>query len=94
MTTSRRMLSLALSLLALGVNTGPVAHPGQVIVPKRPRPEPARSASRSERLRAAAGKPHQGARECARRRGSWDWLDYRVADRVRRGLPGVPAGEG
>lgn len=38
--------------------------------------------------------PHQGARECARRRGSWDWLDYRVADRVRRGLPPTPAGEG
>lgn len=30
---------------------------------------------------------HQGARECARRRGGQDWLDFRAADRVRRGLP-------
>lgn len=31
--------------------------------------------------------PHQGPRECARRRGGDDWLNHKAADRIRRGLP-------
>ncbi len=31
--------------------------------------------------------PHNGARECARRRGNPDWRQFRADDRVRRGLP-------
>ena len=31
--------------------------------------------------------PHQGKRECARRRGGKDWADWLAADRVARGLP-------
>lgn len=32
-------------------------------------------------------QPHQGKRECARRRGGSSWIAYRNADRQRRGLP-------
>lgn len=32
-------------------------------------------------------KPHQGAREMARRRGGQDWNEAKAADRIRRGLP-------
>lgn len=32
-------------------------------------------------------RPHQGKRECARRRGGSAWIAYRNADRQRRGLP-------
>lgn len=32
-------------------------------------------------------RPHQSARECARRRGGQNWRDYKAVDRVRRGLP-------
>lgn len=32
-------------------------------------------------------RPHQGARECARRRGGDDWAQFKARDRVRRGLP-------
>lgn len=34
-------------------------------------------------------QPHQGKRECARRRGGSSWIAYRNADRQRRGLPVV-----
>jgi hypothetical protein len=34
--------------------------------------------------------PHQGARECARRRGGADWLAIRNADRASRGLAPLP----
>jgi len=33
--------------------------------------------------------PHQGARECARRRGGIDWRLERDFDRERRGLPAI-----
>jgi hypothetical protein len=32
-------------------------------------------------------RPHQGKRECARRRGGEDWMRQRNEERVRRGLP-------
>lgn len=32
-------------------------------------------------------RPHQGAREMARRRGGMDWDRFKAADRIRRGLP-------
>lgn len=32
-------------------------------------------------------KPHQGKRECARRSGGQEWLNFKAADRIRRGLP-------
>lgn len=31
--------------------------------------------------------PHQGKRECARRRGGDDWANFKARDRIRRGLP-------
>ena len=34
-------------------------------------------------------KPHQGAREMARRRGGADWLRFRNAERANRGLPAL-----
>ena len=36
---------------------------------------------------SSGGTPHQGARECARRRGGADWDAYRDAVRHERGLP-------
>lgn len=32
-------------------------------------------------------RPHQGKRECARRRGGEDWIRQRAEERQRRGLP-------
>lgn len=34
-------------------------------------------------------RPHNGPRECARRRGGNHWKSFRDADRVARGLPSL-----
>ncbi len=41
----------------------------------------------SIRARYSRYKPHQGERECYRRRGGADWAQYKAYDRMRRGLP-------
>ena len=38
---------------------------------------------------SSGGTPHQGPRECARRRGGQDWLGDRNFRRARRGLPAL-----
>jgi len=76
-----KRIALMVSALAAGLTPPTVATTMARLVPRR-------------HGKRGPYMPHQGQRECARRRGSWDWLDYRVADRVRRGLPPVPAGEG
>lgn len=70
--TSRSILLAAITKLMLSVPQ----IPGADFKPKLPRIRPPKY-----------HRPHQGARECARRRGGADWAQFRAADRVRRGLP-------
>lgn len=45
---------------------------------------------RSIAVRYSRYEPHQGERECARRRGSADWQFVKNRSRQRRGLPFEP----
>ena len=86
--TSRSILLAAITKLMLSAPQTPGADfkpklplsapqtPGADFKPKLPRIRPPKYYG-----------PHQGARECARRRGGEDWAKFRAADRVRRGLP-------
>jgi hypothetical protein len=82
-------LGLASALLGMAAALG--------IGPSVPEPRLLKSAGAGpERrrwfYRAGGCKPHQGPRECARRRGGQDWADFKAADRVRRGLPAMKEG--
>ena len=83
-----RPISIAAAFLGMAASLG--------IGPRVPEQRLKSAAYGPERRRwfynASGCKPHQGPRECARRRGGQDWADYKAADRVRRGLPAMKEG--
>ena len=80
---TRRSLAAALGLLAAGVAVE--APPVLTVRGYSHLPQHKRQAFK--KIRWGNSVPHQGYRECARRRGGKDWADQLAADRVARGLP-------
>ena len=80
---TRRFLAAALGLLAAGVAVE--APPVLEVRGYSHLPQHKRQANK--KIRWGNSVPHQGKRECARRRGGKDWADWLAADRVARGLP-------
>lgn len=80
---TRRFLAAALGLLAAGVAVE--APPVLTVRGYSHLPQHKRQAFK--KIRWGNSVPHQGKRECARRRGGQDWLNFRAADRISRGLP-------
>lgn len=78
---TRRFLIAAALFAAAGLAVE--APPAQADRPRPPKP----NAVKMPRLSFSKYRPHQGKRECARRRGGQDWADWKSADRVSRGLP-------
>lgn len=83
-----RRAGIAAALLSIAAAVG--------IGPSDPVPKLKSAGAGPERrrwfYRVGGWKPHQGPRECARRRGGQDWADFKAADRVRRGLPAMKEG--
>lgn len=84
MSQIRNRLSLSALLVALA-GAGSI---GPTLAPQdhQPGPPPAKRQA-NKKIRWGNSVPHQGKRECARRRGGQDWADRLAADRVERGLP-------
>lgn len=84
MSQIRNRLSLSALLVALAGATS-MGSPS-VVIRDRPGPPTAKRQAH-KKIRWGNNVPHQGKRECARRRGGQDWLNFRAADRISRGLP-------
>ena len=84
MSQIRNRLSLSTLLVALAGSAS--LAPPPVFVQARPGPPPAKRQA-NKKIRWGNSVPHQGYRECARRRGGKDWADWLAVDRVERGLP-------
>jgi hypothetical protein len=84
MTQIRNRLSLSARLFALAGSAS--LEPSRTLIHDRPGPPPAKRQA-NKKIRYGNNVPHQGRRECARRRGGQDWDTFRASDRIRRGLP-------
>lgn len=84
MSQIKNRLSLSALLVALAGATS--MDSPSVVIRDRPGPPPTKRQAH-KKIRRGNCNPHQGARECARRRGGQEWMNYRAADRISRGLP-------
>ena len=84
MSQIRNRLSLSALLVALAGDA--LMGPPSVVIRDRPSPPPTKRQAH-KKMRWAHNVPHQGKRECARRRGGHAWAQVKAADRARRGLP-------
>lgn len=84
MSQIRNRLSLSALLVALAGEHS--LNPARNLIHVRSIPAPAKRQA-TKKTRWGNSVPHQGKRECARRRGGQDWADQLAADRVARGLP-------
>lgn len=83
MSQIRNRLSLSVLLAALAGEHS--LDPARNLIHVRSIPAPAKRQA-TKKTRWGNSVPHQGKRECARRRGGQDWANFRTADRAWRGL--------
>lgn len=84
MSQIRNRLSLSVLLAALAGEHS--LDPARNLIHVRSIPAPAKRQA-TKKTRWGNSVPHHGKRECARRRGGQDWVNFRSADRAWRGLP-------